>query len=347
MRVTWLALEWPRTGHHSGGVGRYAARLAGRTARLVDLTVVTYEGAKHIPGIHYVLLPAPNGRISRYYISAVRARAAVHSTRPDVIHAHGDDFLLGGSVPIVRTFYGSSLSEARASRGLRRANHYILGALELWSARCASARLGIAPETIDLFDCEELFPPFLGTTSVAPRQPATSPTIVFIGSFCGRKQGWLAQQAVAHLREHGHPDARLVVIGPQDDAARWEPWVEHRSGLSDTQVSMLLSTAWLLVSPSSYEGFGIPIVEALAHEVAVVALRNPGSEYIHSQANGVAPLQLAMVDDFVVKVESRIRKGPLIDAAEIAGAQIVVTKLTYAGSPERLLSIYENVLSTR
>lgn len=343
MRVTWLALEWPRTGHHSGGVGRYTARLAERTAKLVDLSVVTFEGAIQIPGVRYTYIPAPKGRIGRYYASAWRARVAVESTRPDIVHTHGDDFLIAARVPIVRTFYGSSISEAWSSRGLRRANHFVLGGLEWWAARRACVRLGIAPETVDMFDCEGLFPPFLGVKRVADREPAEVPTIVFVGSFHGRKQGWLAQQAVGQLRANGHPQARLVVVGPKDDAGVWASWVEHRSGLADAEVSALLASAWLLVSPSSYEGFGIPIVETLAHDVAVVALRNPGSEYIHSQSDSNVPLHLVTADGFAENVALRISKGPTLEPAESVSAANLISRLTYAGSPERLVSVYRRL----
>lgn len=347
MRVTWLALEWPREGHHSGGVGRYTMRLAERTAQLVDLSVVAYEGAIEIPGIRYLHLPAPAGRLARYYASAWHARDALRSTRPQVIHAHGDDYLITGSTPVLRTFYGSSISEARASKGLRRANHFVLGGLEWWAARRASVRLGIAPETVDMFDCEGLFPPFLGVNHVAAREPASAPLIVFIGSFKGRKQGWLAQQAVANLRGGGHPDARLVVVGPHDDAGAWAPWVEHRAGLTDLEVSRLLATAWLLVSPSSYEGFGIPIVEALAHAVPVVAIRNPGSEYIHDQAGPCVPLQMTTADAFSSGVASRIGHGPLLNMESARSASELVSRLTYAGSPERLVDLYKKAESSR
>lgn len=348
MRVTWLALEWPRAKHHSGGVGRYTERLARQTAELVELTVVTYEGAEQVPGIRYLYLPTPRGRITRYYTSAWRARAAVAASKPDIIHAHGDDFLLSASAPIIRTFYGSSYSEAWASSGLRRLNHFVLGALEWWSARRAVARLGIAPETIDLFNCEELFPPFLGSLPVAARRPAARPTVVFIGSFHGRKQGWLAQKAVAGLRAYAHPSAQLVVIGPREDAPQWASWVEHRSGLSDTEVSAILSTAWLLASPSSYEGFGIPVAEALAHDVPVIALNNPGSLYIRSQGDLNVPLHLAAdAGQFIDAVSEQIAQGPYNSPKASASAKSVVSKLTYAGSPERLVGLYKKFTSAK
>ena len=44
-------------------------------------------------------------------------------------------------------------------------------------------------------------------------------------------------------------EVRLVAIGPRDDARLWDASTEHRSGLSDEEVTALLSKAWLLVAP--------------------------------------------------------------------------------------------------
>ncbi|QRG05903.1 glycosyltransferase [Xanthobacter dioxanivorans] len=317
-------------------------------AGMVDLTVVTFEGVEEYPGIRLVTIPAPVSRFERYYGSAWRAKGAVAATVPDLVHAHGDDFLLSHGTPIVRTFYGLSLSEALSSRGLRRFNHFILAGLEQWAARRATTRLGIAVEAVEHFGCESLFPPFFGTTSAGVRRPSETPTIVFIGSFQGRKQGWLAQRAVAGLRAtHAWHKARLIVVGPKEDAQNWEPWVDHCSGLSDQDVSGLLAAAWLLVSPSRYEGFGIPIVEALAHGVAVVAIENPGSSYILGQAEPRVPLMLTNEEGFSDAVSTRIENGPLLHPEEFFAAQDVVSRLTRAGSPERLFEIYRETLSKR
>lgn len=346
MQVTWLSLEWPRAGVHSGGVGRYVSRMAQEMAKIVDLTIVTFDGAFEYPGMKFVTLPAPTNRIGRYYISAWQARDAVRKTNPEIIHAHGDDFLLSGNVPIVRTFYGLSLSEAKSSTGLRRANHFLLAALEQWSARRAAMRLGIAMETVDHFKCESLFPPFFATKPVGERQPSSFPTIVFIGSFQGRKQGWLAQRAVARLRDNEKwRDARLIVIGPADDAANWAPWVDHRSGVSDKIVSEILSQAWLLASPSSYEGFGIPIVESLLHEVGVVALKNPGSSFIYNQSPNSNCLTLTSEVNFCEILQSRIEAGPYLTDDDLDGARRIVSRIIHEGSPARLAELYQKVIS--
>ncbi|WP_447643559.1 glycosyltransferase family 4 protein [Nocardioides zeae] len=341
-RVTWLSLEWPREGHHSGGVGRYTARLAERVKELVDLTVVTYEGAATMPGVDLVTIPTATSRLHRYYTSAWHAARVVPGTTPDVVHAHGDDFLLRTSAPIVRSFYGTSWGEAKSSTGLRRLNHAVLAGAELWAARRADLKLGIAPESVDMFRCDLVFPPYLRTSSDAPgTRRSLEPVVVFIGSFRGRKRGWMAQDAVQRLR-HDRPDARLVVIGPQDDAASWAPWVEHRAGLSDSEVADVLDSAWVLASPSEYEGFGIPVLEGLDHGLRVVASPNPGSAYLRSRAAPATPLEITDDGSYPGGIRAAVERGPLSDA-EIAAADELVASMAFEGSAERLVGLYDEV----
>ncbi|MGC5077837.1 glycosyltransferase family 4 protein [Agrococcus sp. DT81.2] len=340
MRVTWIALEWPRAGHHSGGVGRYVQRLAERTKDLVELTVICFEGAVPMDGVAFETLPAPRGRLDRYYASAFRASRAVRRLAPDVVHSHGDDILLPSGVPLVRTFYGSSLNEARSSRGLRKLNHYVLALLEQRSASRATLKLGIAPESLEMMACDAIFPPYFGVEP-APRDISATPTVVFIGSFEGRKQGHIAQSAVAAIREE-QGDVDLIVIGPQSDASSWEPWVDHRSGLSDDEVATLVRSAWVLVSPSAYEGFGIPVLEGLDHGLSVVAHPNPGSEYLKSLASGPVPLDLATGEVFTTALRQRIETGPVLDAAEQQAARQLIDEIVEAGSPARLVAMYDD-----
>lgn len=339
MRVTWLALEWPRAGHHSGGVGRYVQRLAERSRDLVELTVVCFEGAVPMEGVRLVTLPAPRGRVGRYYGGALRASRAIRRLRPDLVHSHGDDVLLPRGVPLVRTFYGSSLGEARSSRGLRKLNHYVLAGLEARSAARAIRTLAIAPESLERMRCDAILPPYFGVPA-GERQPSATPSVVFIGSFEGRKQGRIAQEAVAALGgERG--EVALTVIGPADDAASWAPWVDHRAGLSDDEVADAVRRAWVLVSPSAYEGFGIPVLEGLDHGLPVVAYPNPGSEYLRSLVDAPVPLELASGDAFTEALRRRLAAGPELSPAERQAARRLVDEVLEAGSPARLLEHYE------
>ena len=60
----------------------------------------------------------------------------------------------------------------------------------------------------------------------------------------------------------------------EGDGVRW------LGSPTDEELKSLYERAWAFCLPSTYEGFGIPYLEAMAHGAAVVASPNPGSVYL-------------------------------------------------------------------
>jgi glycosyltransferase involved in cell wall biosynthesis len=58
------------------------------------------------------------------------------------------------------------------------------------------------------------------------------------------------------------------------------PGVTYYTGIGDTDLAELYRRAWVCVSPSTYEGFGLPYLEAMACGTPVVATPNPGSSEV-------------------------------------------------------------------
>ena len=58
------------------------------------------------------------------------------------------------------------------------------------------------------------------------------------------------------------------------------PGVTYYTGVDDQQLAALYRRAWLCASPSTYEGFGLPYIEAMACGTPVVATPNPGSREV-------------------------------------------------------------------
>lgn len=339
LRVGLLSPEWPNQHHDSGGVAHYAYRLAAELASLVDLTIVTLAGADPLPGAHMVHLPRSPSRLSRYYATPLRARHVVSRLEIDLLHAFGDDWALRHpGAPVVRTFLGSSLHEARSSSGLRRYNHYLLSALEHVSARRADVRLAIGADSEREFDCHYLVPPVVRTPRIGevPRSP--SPRIVFVGTFAGRKRGWLAERLADDAAQALGRTVEFVAVAPTSDRHRWSSTTTVVSGAEDDDVMRQIAGAWLLVAPSTYEGFGIPAFEALSVGVRVVARSNPGSAYIGSLVQNDRILATCDSDaELLPAVIRAIESGPQLSAAESAVATDVVERLIERGSPTFLV----------
>jgi glycosyltransferase involved in cell wall biosynthesis len=121
---------------------------------------------------------------------------------------------------------------------------------------------------------------------VPPATPPTlegrTPTVLYVGTLYAYKDVDVAIRAFADARP-GLPDgARLVVVGKDPDgtqvgrlrsiatASGVAHEVDVAGVVTDEQLEALYSTASVLVLPSRYEGFGLPVAEAMSRGVPVV-----------------------------------------------------------------------------
>jgi glycosyltransferase involved in cell wall biosynthesis len=119
----------------------------------------------------------------------------------------------------------------------------------------------------------------------SPEVPGSSPMLLMVGTLEPRKnhafaidlfdrldsegidvelqlvgsRGWKSSDLVARITGHRHYGERL----------RW------RSGLSDNALAELYTDAAAVLVPSLDEGFGLPVIEALAHGTPVIASDHP------------------------------------------------------------------------
>lgn len=106
---------------------------------------------------------------------------------------------------------------------------------------------------------------------------STSRYILSVGSIEARKNALLAVKSLPHLPS----DVSLVLVGRHtkytDEILAYakEHQLEHRvkimHGVPDTDLPALYAGAEVFVYPSVYEGFGIPIIEAISCGLPVVA----------------------------------------------------------------------------
>lgn len=151
--------------------------------------------------------------------------------------------------------------------------------------RLVHAPLGVAPEFTHQSD-----------SSVGPlpwlEGLAGRPWVLHVGSCIPRKRIDTLLAVVAAVRETT-PDLRLVKVGGEwtaEQRSRMDTLglvnsVIHVTGLSRTELAEVYRRAPLVLLPSEAEGFGLPVVEALACGAAVTAsdlpvLREVGGEVI-------------------------------------------------------------------
>lgn len=342
LRVVVLALEWPSPSRHAGGVGRYAKRLCEWLSCHVDLTVVTGPEPEPMEGdgrLVVVDTTRPGGRFARYYVAPLRAARVVDELAPDIVHSHGDDWPLvlrsRRHAPVVRTYHGRSAAEARSGPPLRRTNHVVLAGIEQICRSRYAAAVGTGPDSASAFRCERLIPPVLGLEADLAPAKDDVPLAMFIGGFSTRKRGELALRAVTEARR-SVPGLRFAVVGPSTERDRYPAWVEFHDRLDDAAVRLLVRRSWVLIAPSTYEGFGIPVWEAMASGTPVLATPSPGIDFL---ANGGS---CAVVADGSLGTELvELLRGDERRASQAAGGLARALEVARMGQPEQYLELYE------
>lgn len=123
--------------------------------------------------------------------------------------------------------------------------------------------------------------------------------ILNVGTIEERKNVLLAVRALHRLPD----DVSLVIVGRETDytASVYEYVIEHRlvnrvmilQGVTDAELPAFYRMADAFVYPSRYEGFGIPVIEAISAGLPVVACKGSCLE----EAGGPDSLYVAPDDD--------------------------------------------------
>jgi glycosyltransferase involved in cell wall biosynthesis len=107
-----------------------------------------------------------------------------------------------------------------------------------------------------------------------PGGKAPVPTILFVGTYGNRKRGKLLMEVFARDVLPKLPEAQLWMVCSDAPAAAG---VCVLGRISQAELVERYQRAWVFCLPSTYEGFGIPYIEAMAAGTAVVASPNVGA----------------------------------------------------------------------
>jgi len=196
----------------------------------------------------------------------------------DILHVHGDNHLRPRrwSPPVVRTMHGSCFSEALHIKGAKaRLRMFALGLTEIVGSLTADATVAVSDNTRRFYPwVKRVIPNGVDLELFHPGEKDQDPTIVFVGTYERRKRGRLLMEAFARDVLPAAPDAQLWMVCSDAPPASH---VLVLGRLSDAELADRYRRAWVFCLPSSYEGFGVPYIEAMASGTAVVATKNPGS----------------------------------------------------------------------
>ncbi|NJP34964.1 glycosyltransferase family 4 protein [Micromonospora thermarum] len=171
------------------------------------------------------------------------------------------------------------------------------------------ATLGVPPEQVSVVH---------NGTPTLPRtdaERAPFPLLVTLNRLVPHKRVEVALRAVAALADE-LPQLRLVVAGQ----GWWEPHlhevagdlgitdrVEFRGFVTEEEKAGLLASAWVALTPSLKEGWGLTIVEAGSAGTPTVAFRDAGG-VAEAVVDGRTGLLADDIDDYVAKVRTLLHE---------------------------------------
>jgi glycosyltransferase involved in cell wall biosynthesis len=178
-----------------------------------------------------------------------------------------------------------------------------------------------------------------------------APFFLFVGSFLPRRQVGLVVEALARLPRDYH----FVVVGESDPAKcetlrataqRWQvaERVHCLGHISDEELEELYHCAVALVSPSTYEGFGLPVLEAMSRGLPVIAWEIPVMREVAADATvlvhsgDVAGLATAML---------RVGTEPAFRQALCRAGKEQAKKFSWKRSAATLLTVLHDAVGER
>jgi phosphatidylinositol alpha-mannosyltransferase len=279
----------PVSGEKRGGIERAAHTLAQGLAERGHRVVVFSHDVKP-EGAAYEVRELPwkafvntwlGRRVTMGYLGNVMALIPDYKEF-DAIIAHGDSLLLPlKGKPVLRVMHGSARGEARHATSVGRyVLQYGVYAQELLTAFTEPRTVAVSVNTQrDNRFIHHVIPHGVDGRifQPVPSGKTAAPSIVFVGTTAGRKRGGFLLDIFSRDVRQAHPDAELAFVGPPGPAV---PGVSYHTGISDHELASLYRRAWVYASPSAYEGFGLPYLEAMACGTCVVATPNPGSREV-------------------------------------------------------------------
>jgi glycosyltransferase involved in cell wall biosynthesis len=204
---------------------------------------------------------------------------------------------------------------------------------------------------VHVIPCGVLPPP-------APRDASRSsaPYFLHVGTLAGRKNPAGLLQACALFRQHGSPSARLVCAGPYRSAPHAvndirrlgsqlgiDDAIDIVDEVDDAALADLYRGAVALVFPSFDEGFGLPLVEALAVGTPCVAAD------LEACREAAGPLGIYVDPGSAVSIADGMQRAadPLHRARIAERGPSWATGFSVADMAARYLAVYHAVLDNR
>jgi glycosyltransferase involved in cell wall biosynthesis len=313
MRIGIFHATLPDPGRKPGGVDVHVHRLA---EHLLDAGhyVRVISASSPPAGARYDHVPPPFVRlwsrlVTRLFVAPLTLNR-LDTSDLDVLHLHGDDwFFVRRGVPTVRTLHGRASHEARAAtKSSNRALNWMTVPLEHLAVRLATATYSVSPDSI----AEGCLPCGVDIEPSPAGPDERARAILFVGTWDGRKRGRDLWRSFVEEVRPTDDGAELWMVSDACEPADGVVWFDRPS---DVQLKELFRRAAIFCLPSSYEGLGIPYLEAMGAGAVAVATPNPGARFVLAEGRfGVLVDLEALGSTLVDLLGDDGRRGALAEA---------------------------------
>jgi phosphatidyl-myo-inositol alpha-mannosyltransferase len=309
----------PGPGRKLGGVEVFVQRLSDQfVACGHDCTVYSLESEispdsrfSHVPLFPH-LATFFKKKLARWLLLPVALNFAPWR-RHDILVLFGDDwFLVRRPNPTYRVFSGSARFESRSATSFKRkAMQGLIHYFELLAGKLCRRSGALASGTAELLGSKDLVDIGIDTSVHHPGARSKAARVLFVGTWEGRKQGNVAWKVFLDVILPAFPEAVLDFVADKEPPVPHPSVVFHRFP-DDRALAALYGQAWLFLYPSTYEGYGIPYLEALACGTPVVCLHNEGADRL---LTGCSAAKICRdTNELGAKAIGFLRDGPLAHA---------------------------------
>ena len=284
---------------------------------------------------------------------------------PNIIHSHNFSAPNTGSVPLVYTVHDLAFWDLPGST--TETNRLICqnGIIKSLS----NARAFVFPSQFTRLRFLEFFSDIVDkneqhtavvqwagrfTPRNKPKYYSSETPWIFVGSLDPRKNIRNMLQAYERYREKSSICRQLFIAGPRGWKTEFEAshiksltrrgWVKHLGYLDDPMLAKLYRDAFALVWPSFYEGFGLPIVEAMSQGTPVITSnRTSMPEVGGAAAIYCDPESVESISDAMLSLENNEHQYAAFSKDSLQQS----SKFSWETAAGKLFDFYEKVISSK